>query len=387
MSSEPATSQPNGTCASALAAAPHTPTTSYPAAAADDAEQQATTEANSIPLRTDATTTSKDKDDDNNNDDEKNTTAPPPPPPLTTTIAALHDQIQRFLSESHPADSLLAAVQKQTRVTLDVFAAALDTFPLENLSLSYNGGKDCLVMLVLFLASLHKLPTRTTTSQQQQQTQTTQSQPQPQPQPQPQSQAQTQTDAQPQPQTPPTDNTNNKLNSLTSIPAIYALPPDPFPEVEAFVAWSARHYHLDMVKYTTDPPRTTIRSVFADYLAQHPAVRAIFVGTRRTDPHGARLTHQDYTDSGWPQFLRYHPVIDWHYTEIWAFIRHLGLQYCALYDQGYTSLGGTADTRPNPKLLRQGTESEESEAGSAEQSRYLPAYELTEDLEERLGRN
>ncbi|PYH83115.1 adenine nucleotide alpha hydrolases-like protein, partial [Aspergillus uvarum CBS 121591] len=247
-------------------------------------------------------------------------------PPLTTTIAALHDQIQRFLSESHPAGSLLAAVQKQTRVTLDVFAAALDSFPLENLSLSYNGGKDCLVMLVLFLAS---------------------------------------------------------TKSLTSIPAIYALPPDPFPEVEEFVAWSARHYHLDIVKYTTDPPRATIRSVFADYLAQHPAVRAIFVGTRRTDPHGARLTHQDYTDSGWPQFLRYHPVIEWHYTEIWAFIRHLGLHYCSLYDQGYTSLGGTADTRPNPKLLRPGAE---AEAG-ADQSRYRPAYELTEDLEERLGRN
>ncbi|OJK04644.1 hypothetical protein ASPACDRAFT_8589, partial [Aspergillus aculeatus ATCC 16872] len=274
----------------------------------------------------------------------------------------LHDQIQRFLSESHPADSLLAAVQKQTRVTLDVFAAALDTFPLENLSLSYNGGKDCLVMLVLFLAKS-----------------------------QPQTQADTQTQTQPQPQTSPTTtdttNNNNKLNSLTSIPAIYALPPDPFPEVEEFVAWSARHYHLDMVKYTTDPPRTTIRSVFADYLAQHPAVRAIFVGTRRTDPHGARLTHQDYTDSGWPQFLRYHPVIDWHYTEIWAFIRHLGLQYCALYDQGYTSLGGTADTRPNPKLLLRRPGTEESEAGGAEQSRYRPAYELTEDLEERLGRN
>ncbi|PYI32602.1 adenine nucleotide alpha hydrolases-like protein [Aspergillus indologenus CBS 114.80] len=384
MSSEPATSQPNGTCASA-AAAPHTPTASYPAAAAaDDAEQQATAETTNIPLKTDATTSK-----DNANDDESTTA----PPPLTTTIAALHDQIQRFLAESHPADSLLAAVQKQTRVTLDVFAAALDSFPLENLSLSYNGGKDCLVMLVLFLASLHNLPTTTTRQQyhqqshqeqqqqqqqEAQQTQTTQAQPEQ------QQQSQTQTDAQPQiqPQTS-TTTTGSNNKSLTSIPAIYALPPDPFPEVEEFVAWSARHYHLDIVKYTTDPPRATIRSVFADYLAQHPAVRAIFVGTRRTDPHGARLTHQDYTDSGWPQFLRYHPVIEWHYTEIWAFIRHLGLHYCSLYDQGYTSLGGTADTRPNPKLLRPGVE---AEAG-ADQSRYRPAYELTEDLEERLGRN
>ena len=49
-------------------------------------------------------------------------------------------------------------------------------------------------------------------------------------------------------------------------------------------------------------------------------VRAIFVGTRRTDPHGERLTHFDRTDvdRGWPDFMRVHPVIDWHYVEIWA---------------------------------------------------------------------
>lgn len=47
-------------------------------------------------------------------------------------------------------------------------------------------------------------------------------------------------------------------------------------------------------------------------------MKAVFVGTRRTDPHGANLKHFDPTDAGWPAFTRIHPVIDWHYAEIWA---------------------------------------------------------------------
>ena len=51
------------------------------------------------------------------------------------------------------------------------------------------------------------------------------------------------------------------------------------------------------------------------------------------------------------------------------------MEYCELYDEGYTSLGGTTDTHPNPKLRIQG-----------EEGRYRPAYELEDDREERLGR-
>lgn len=73
--------------------------------------------------------------------------------------------------------------------------------------------------------------------------------------------------------------------------------------------------------------------------------------------------------------MRVHPVIDWHYAEVWAFLRHLGVEYCALYDEGYTSLGGVGDTHPNPALRVEGGE------------RFRPAYELEEDEEERLGRD
>ena len=144
-----------------------------------------------------------------------------------------------------------------------------------------------------------------------------------------------------------------------------------------------------------------MKVAFEDYLKEKPNVKAILVGTRRTDPHGSDLTHFDETDRGWPSFMRVHPVIDWHYAEIWTvcssshivwlkpfeliasrqFIRHLDIPYCPLYDKGYTSLGGTTDTHPNP-ALRNKTDGQGNESPTV----YRPAYELIEDDEERLGR-
>ncbi len=56
-------------------------------------------------------------------------------------------------------------------------------------------------------------------------------------------------------------------------------------------------------------------------------------------------------------------------------MRHLDIPYCTLYDLGYTSLGGTTDTHPNPALKADGG------------NMFKPAYELVEDKAERLGRD
>ena len=69
-------------------------------------------------------------------------------------------------------------------------------------------------------------------------------------------------------------------------------------------------------------------------------------------------------------------------TDHRQFIRHLEIPYCPLYDQGYTSLGGTNDTRPNPALRAEDSTQETN--GKVD---FRPAYELMDDDAERLGRD
>ncbi len=178
-------------------------------------------------------------------------------------------------------------------------------------------------------------------------------------------------------------NSRNHTNSHLPHPArlpetlnsVYILTQHPFKAVDDFVDISVQQYHLSLSRYAKP-----MKEAFADYLQQHPKIQAIFVGTRRTDPHGGDLKFFDPTDRGWPDFMRIHPVIDWHYPEIWTFIRELGIPYCVLYDLGYTSLGGTTDTHPNP-ALKFHTEDGVGNGG------FRPAYELLLDDEERLGRD
>lgn len=61
-----------------------------------------------------------------------------------------------------------------------------------------------------------------------------------------------------------------------------------------------------------------MKAALADYLQEMFAVKAVFVGTRRTDPHGQDLQFFQETDGDWPRFMRVHPVIDWHYREVWG---------------------------------------------------------------------
>ena len=146
-----------------------------------------------------------------------------------------------------------------------------------------------------------------------------------------------------------------------------------------FVEESSKQYHLDLQTHVYGSHSVSFRDAFAAYLASRPGVKAIFVGTRRTDPHGSTLTHFDRTDHKWPDFVRVHPVVDWRLGEIWCFLKagEMGkVEYCAMYDEGYTSLGGVGDTVRNPLLRREGGKG----------VWYGPAFELGEDGGERLGR-
>jgi FAD synthetase len=304
---------------------------------------------------------------------------------LSEICADLHTRVSLFLS-TPPKDEVTGRTQEQVRISIGVVKKALEDYgyvlerlprrsnsqvhsSFPHLSISYNGGKDCLVLLILYLSVLHTHFT--------------------------------------QPVSRRKDGDSSTFP--TSIPSIYAKPPDPFPAVTRFVSQSTKTYHLDLTHIPTlgkpshshplainnqiNQPKAafTFPGAFAYYLSltstsTSKGITAIFVGTRRTDPHGHHLTHFDPTDKNWPAFMRIHPVIDWHLSEIWTFLRadelrdpRTGqrLEYCSMYDEGYTSLGGVGDTLKNPKLRYLDKD------GSVG---YRPAYELTEDDEERLGR-
>jgi FAD synthetase len=209
-----------------------------------------------------------------------------PAEPLALRDLALkvNDRVQHFLSQT-PKSEQLRRVQEQTRISLEVMKESFRKYTqvfwlryeclyangeksLSEISLSYNGGKDCLVLLVLYIAALASHPSFQTSS----------------------------ADA-----------------KLPPIQTVYIVSQHPFEEVEEFVQSTSKTYCLSLTRYAK-----SMKSAFQDYLHEFPEVKAIFVGTRRTDPHGANLTHFDPTDHGWPSFMRVHPVIDWHYADIWA---------------------------------------------------------------------
>jgi len=220
---------------------------------------------------------------------------------------------------------------------LDVIDEALETHGPEKVSLSFNGGKDCTVLLHLFVAALARR--------------------------------------------------HSQATNLAQIPSIYIPPPNPFPELEDFISRSAKTYNLDLFHCVppTDPQQSEdalslpvesvtsstsslipngnkhpvgkakggegMRRALEVYKSKFSHIDAILVGTRRTDPHGATLGHRNLTDSDWPRFERVHPIINWSYADVWTFLLRLQVPYCCLYDQGYTSLGSTYNTFPNPALL------------------------------------
>lgn len=185
-----------------------------------------------------------------------------------------------------------------------------------------------------------------------------------------------------------------------------------FPQVDAFVNECNERYALDTSNLAMPMKEALgqyiglrnkkIQSRPSDDLPSpdaHVQLKAILVGIRRTDPYGSQLKHFQQTDQGWPDFMRIHPVIDWHYKDIWNFLRVLGIPYCILYELGYTSLGGTENTIPNPAILRPGKTAATIETARthyekqsldalllSHQTSYQPAHHLENELHEREGR-
>lgn len=110
-------------------------------------------------------------------------------------------------------------------------------------------------------------------------------------------------------------------------------------------------------------------------LTERRPLKAVFMGTRQSDPHGRyQKGAVEKTTAGWPDFLRTCPLFHWTVDDVWAYTRIMRVPQCNLYECGYSSLGNVSSTRRNP-LLQQpdGT--------------FKPAWVLKGDSAERSGRD
>ncbi|EDK42283.1 hypothetical protein LELG_00461 [Lodderomyces elongisporus NRRL YB-4239] len=205
---------------------------------------------------------------------------------------------------------------------------------LQEIAISYNGGKDCLVMLILLMATIFKMYL--------------------------------------------TAHNNGNFYDNEIIPADYRLDSvyvnaeKPFPQLTDFIKQSTEYYYLNPVIL-----KDSMKQGFEHYLSEvNTNIKSVIVGIRYSDPFGGTLKEEQFTDHDWPKFLRIHPILDWKYTEVWDFLIGTDVEYCKLYDLGYTSLGGIDTTVPNPKLKLPNNDG------------YLPAYMLRDNADalERLGR-
>jgi FAD synthetase len=159
------------------------------------------------------------------------------------------------------------------------------------------------------------------------------------------------------------------------IPTLYIKIPDMFPELEEFVQRSVERYRLRLIEFEGPDYKKALEEL--KRRQSEKGLEYIMMGTRATDLSRPLSVFQK-TDQGWPQFTRVNPLLNWSYSQIWAFLRDLEVPYCSLYDKGYTSLGSRSNTRLNPKLEVRTPHGDVT---------YLPAYMLKDCDQERSGRS
>ena len=310
--------------------------------------------------------------------------------PLNSLILSPNDNIVKLdkflkLPSLYPPsfdEKLHRDTQNRALQSYNNFLNVLSHWELNEMSISYNGGKDCLVQLIIYMAAIYQHVV--------------------------------------------IDGNGSQYAKEFKIRvnATYVHTETEFEEQIQFLEKSVLQYGLDftavytlfnernsdnssqIMKETINNSRdgaalnsdsgsikclfsstSSLQCGFATYLDSDPNIKAIIVGIRRTDPYGALLNLEQATDTnrGWPDFMRIHPILDWHTSEVWYFIKWLErssfgtdfpITYCSLYDSGYTSLGGCDNTVRNPQLKRKDTQ----------QEKFWPAWWVLEDDIERLSR-
>ncbi|KAG9409139.1 3'-phosphoadenosine 5'-phosphosulfate sulfotransferase [Aphanomyces cochlioides] len=236
-------------------------------------------------------------------------------------------------------DALMETLDATTRRlflrAVEVVDRAIDVFSLDRICFSFNGGKDSTVVLHLIRLVLAKRAIATA------------------------------------PEISPQVFDSVYRDMLHQLPVMYFDTPNQFPEVQAFI-------HNSIVRYGFQCEMQ--KSSYIDgiqAIISKRSTQAFLMGVRVGDPGTDELEHFSPSTKGWPAFFRVNPILQWRYDMVWFFLRQLDLEYCSLYDQGYTSLGDVHNTVRNPALVHINAQGE---------IEYWPAYKLVDNSSERCGR-
>ncbi|XP_017052254.1 FAD synthase isoform X2 [Drosophila ficusphila] len=222
------------------------------------------------------------------------------------------------------------AIQERQRKAFAFFTETLQIYGVEELIFCFNGGKDCTVLLDLLMRYLRQ-----------------------------------------------------ENISSGDIPMLYIKSGDSFAEIDDFVEQCVRNYHVELVEY-----EGSLKEALTHMAEDMPRIKAVFVGSRDTDPYCQHLAPMQPTDNDWPPMMRLNPLLQWTYHDVWHYIHLNSVPYCSLYDRGYTSIGNRSNTIPNPHLRNTDSECDcdPDSACSCDPHGYKPAWKLEDPTLERAGR-
>ncbi|XP_034473572.1 probable FAD synthase [Drosophila innubila] len=215
-------------------------------------------------------------------------------------------------------------IERRLQTAYDFFEETLQLYRVDQLIFCFNGGKDCTVLLDLLMRYCR-----------------------------------------------------SQGIASKDIPMLYIESDDSFAEIDEFVSSCVQLYDVQLIKY-----KDSLKVALTHMTQDMPRIKAVFVGSRNTDPYCERLQSMQKTDSDWPEMMRLNPLLEWSYHDIWHYIHMYKVPYCPLYSHGYTSIGYKSNTLPNPHLKRSCNPSPDATDSGC----YKPAWELADPTKERAGR-